>query len=176
MQLDPKSLTTPSKIDQKVSSFCRKLSSATPVFIEVTPEIWCRQSCCEMNVEKLIEQLGGKKVHGYKIWYVKGKYIEAERHTVYEHEGILRDPTFNVDGEQKILFVRDYKDTKGYDDRPLKIREGFTQKARLLANQLNERDTGVITLSKEESWDVMPSYEDWLAGSRQPNMWAAPKS
>ena len=74
MQLDPKSLTTPSKIDQKVSSFCRKLSSSTPVFIEVTPEIWCRQSCCEMNVEKLIEQLGGKKVHGYKIWYVKGKY------------------------------------------------------------------------------------------------------
>lgn len=176
MQLNPETLTTPSKIDRNVSSFCRKLSNATPVFIKVTPETWCRQSSCEMNVEKLIEQLGGKKIHGYKIWYVTGKYIEAERHAVHEYEGALIDPTFNADGEQEILFVRDSNDAMGYDDRPLKIREGFTQKARQLAKQLNERDTGVVTLSKEESWNVMPSYEDWLAGTRQSNMWADPKS
>lgn len=170
MQLDPKSLTTPSKVDQKVFSFCRKLSTAAPVFIEVTPEMWCRQSCCEMNVDELIKQIGGRKIFGYKIWYMKNKYIEAERHAVHESEGVYRDPTFNTDGEEKILFVRDSDETKDYDDRPLKIREGFTQRARLLAKQANERDKGVVNLSAEDSWNVMPSYEDWLAGTRKPNM------
>lgn len=171
MQLDGTSLTTPEAIDQKVASFCRKLSNAAPVFVDVKPENWCRQSCCEMNVEKLIEQSGGKKVIGYKIWYKKNKYIEAERHVIYEYGDALRDLTFNTDGETKILFVPDSHMTKGYEDRPMKIREGYSQRARILARQMDERDKRTVRMSNDESWQTMLTYEDWLAGERMPNMW-----
>jgi hypothetical protein len=171
MQLDGSSLTTPETIDQKVASFCRRLSSAAPIFIEVTPESWCRQSCCEMNVEKLIEQQGGEKVIGYKIWYKKNKYIEAERHVIYKNESEYRDLTFNTDGETRILFVPDSDTSKDYEGRPMKIREGFSQRSRMLAKQLDERDKHAVRMSNEESWEKMLTFEKWQAGDRMPNMW-----
>ncbi|MCW0464635.1 hypothetical protein NB705_001708 [Xanthomonas sacchari] len=171
MQLDGSSLTTPEVIDQKVASFCRKLSGTTPIFVEVRPESWCRQSCCEMNVEKLIKQQGGDKVIGYKIWYKKNKYIEAERHVIYKHGDALRDLTFNSDGETKILFVPDTDTSKDYESRPMKIREGFSQRARLLVKQLDDRDRRAVRMSNEESWERMLTYEAWQAGERMPNMW-----
>lgn len=174
MQLDGNTLTTPESIDQKVGSFCRSLSSETPVYVEVRPKPWCRQSCCEMNVDRLIEEDGGEKVIGYKIWYTKGKYIEAERHVVWKKDGALIDPTFNTDGEEKVLFLPDANAAKGYEDRPIKVRKGFTQKARLLVKQLDENDRNVVRMSNEESWERMLSYEDWLAGNRMPNMWREP--
>ena len=171
MQLDGKNLTTPESIDQKVASFCRSLSRVKPLYVEVRPEPWCRQSCCEMNVDRLIERDGGGKVIGYKIWYMKGKYIEAERHVVLKKDGVLIDPTFNTDGEEKILFLPDTNISKGYEDRAMKVRKGFTQKARLLAKRLDDADKNVIRMSNEKSWERMLSYEDWLAGKRMPNMW-----
>ncbi len=56
-----------------------------------------------MNVDKLIEGLGGEKVLGYKIWYLPKSYIEAERHVVHKLGDVFRDPTFNADGEDRIL-------------------------------------------------------------------------
>lgn len=171
MQLDGASLTTPEAIDHKVASFCRRLSSAAPIFVEVAPESWCRQCCCEMNVEKLIEQQGGNKVVGYKIWYKKNKYIEAERHVIYESGGEYRDLTFNADGETGILFVPDSDASKNYESRPMKIREGFSQRARMLAKQLDERDKCAVHMSNKESWERMLTFEKWQAGERMPNMW-----
>lgn len=135
MQLDGNILTTPESIDQKVGSFCRSLSNETPVYVEVRPKPWCRQSCCEMNVGRLIEEDGGKKV----------------------------------------LFLPDDNAAKGYEDRPMKVRKGFTQKARLLVKQLDENDRNVVRMSNEKSWERMLSYEDWLAGNRMPNMWREPR-
>jgi hypothetical protein len=60
-----------------------------------------------MNVDKLIEGRGGEKVLGYKIWYLPKSYIEAERHVVHKLGDVFRDPTFNADGEDRILFVAD---------------------------------------------------------------------
>lgn len=169
MQLD--GLTTPQKIDQKVAAFCRRLSNQTPRYLKVEPELWSRQSTCEMNVERLIEQVGGSKLNGYKIWYLKGKYIEAERHVVHDLDGVLRDVTFNSDGEAVVLFVTDSPQVP-YEARPMKVREGFTQRARLFCQLANTRDRQAVRMSNEQSWNRMLTYERWLAGERMPNMWA----
>lgn len=169
MQLD--GLTTPKKIDQKVAAFCRQLSNQAPVYLKVEPELWCRQSTCDMNVERLIEQVGGSKLNGYKIWYLKGKYIEAMRHVVHELDSVIRDLTFNTDGEAVILFVPDSPQAP-YESRPIKVREGFTQRARMFCQFANMQDRQAVRLSNEQSWKKMLTYERWLAGERMPNMWA----
>jgi hypothetical protein len=171
MQLD--GLTTPEQIDTKVKDFCKSISKVAPTYINVSPELWCRQSCCEMNVEKLIEQIGGEKVFGYKIWYMPKSYIEAERHVIHKLGDVYRDPTFNTDGEEKILFVPDGDQGLGYEGRRMKIRHGFTNQARRFVERVNlgEAIGNLQRLSNEESWQRMISYEDWLAGRRQPNMW-----
>jgi len=173
MTFDFKNLITPESIDQYVASFCRSLSTENPVYIDVKPELWCKQSNCEMNVDKYIEQNGGEKVIGYKIWYIKRKYIEAERHVVYRKDGEYRDLTFNTDGEDLILFVPDSKKI-AYDEKPLKTRMGLTQKTRLLAKQFDFKETGIRQMSQDDSWNAMPSYEDWLKGIRMPNLIPVP--
>lgn len=174
MQLD--GLTTPEKIDQKVASFCRRLSSQAPFYVNVEPELWSRQSTCEMNVLKLMEKIGGSPVLGYKIWYLKNKYIEAERHVIHFLHGAYRDPTFNTDGEMTVLFVPDKNSTTAYDDRPMKVREGFTQRARQFVAIKDQEETFAVQLSNEDSWDRMLTYERWLAGERMANMWMEPAS
>lgn len=173
MILKPENLTTPEKIDKNVSSFCRTLSTEAPIYIDVRPEPWSKQSNCEMNVDKFIELHGGDKIIGYKIWYTKRKYIEAERHVVYKKESEFIDLTFNTDGERKILFIPDDKKLT-YDERPLKLRRGLTQKARILAKKLDERDANILQMTQEDSWNTMPSFEEWLKGKRMPNMIPVP--
>lgn len=164
-------LTTPSVVDWKMKPFLKKLSAKQTVFIDVQPEAWSRQCSCDMNVKKLVELIGGSAVVGYKIWYLRNQYIEAERHVVHEKDGIYRDPTFNLDGEMRILFVPDPETSTGYDDRPLKLREGLTEKAVRFCQERDafERNDLRPRMSSEESWERMPSYEDWLAGVRVPN-------
>ncbi|NMP30598.1 hypothetical protein HII17_03400 [Thalassotalea sp. M1531] len=169
MHFDGKTLTTPPKIDQKVASFCRKLSTQSPVFLDVKPELWSRQCTCEMNVEKYIEEHGGEKLFGFKIWYIKNKYIEAERHVVLKNDSELIDLTFNTDGETKILFVPDA--SNDFDSKPPKFRQGFTVKAKKFAEFQNLQDKNIERMSNEESWDNMLTYEQWLAGDRMTNMW-----
>lgn len=165
-------LTTPVQIDTKVRDFCKSISRVMPIFIDVTPEPWCRQSCCEMNVEKLIEDIGGEKIFGYKIWYLQKSYIEAERHVVHKIDGVFRDPTFNTDGEDRILFVADDDQEIGYWGRPMKIRRGFTNQARRFVETSNafEASGRIQQMDNEQSWQRMITYADWLSGKRQSNL------
>lgn len=55
------------------------LSAMSPIFLDCKPEAWSRQSCCEMNVARYIEDHGGRMICGYRIWYNEPLYIEAER-------------------------------------------------------------------------------------------------
>ncbi|MCC4607244.1 hypothetical protein LL967_05040 [Xanthomonas campestris pv. zinniae] len=161
-------LTTPARIDSNVTIFCKSLNKNTPVYLEVTPEPWCRQQCCILNAKKYIAENGGSVVNGYKIWYQRGKYIEGERHTVVRTgDGTLRDITFNADGETLILFSPDDDDSMDYDDRPLKLRRGFTNAAFKLAAALDYQDRFIKRGTDEESWANMITYEDWLKGKRQ---------
>lgn len=171
MELD--GLTTPGQIDAKVRDFCKSISKGAPIFVDVIPELWCRQSCCEMNVDKLIEGRGGEKVLGYKIWYLPKSYIEAERHVVHKLGDVFRDPTFNADGEDRILFVADDDQRGGYMGRPMKIRRGFTNQARRFVEVsiAHESSSRIQQLDNDQSWKRMITYADWLNGKRQANMW-----
>lgn len=58
----------------------------------------------------------------------------------------------------------------------MKIRNGITQKARHFAKQLDLQETNIVQMSIEESWDAMPSYQDWLDGQRMPNQFIGMRS
>ena len=163
---DLSGLTTPKRVDKNVEAFCRSLSKIQPQYIDVTPEPWCRQSCCEMNVDRFMQSTGGEKVVGYKLWYLEGKYIEAERHVVHRNEGSLRDLTFNSDGETRILFVPDADSTTGYEERALKVRRGFSLAGKRFAELANGTDHLIRRMSDEESWETMLTYEEWCTGKR----------
>lgn len=125
-----------------------------------------------MNVDKLIEQVGGEKVCGYKIWYTADTYIEAERHVVLKTPEGLRDPTFNSDGEITVLFVPDADQSGGYDSRPLRLRRGISLGGKRITEFLTlmEERVPFVQMSKEESWNSMITYEAWMAGERQANV------
>jgi len=127
-----------------------------------------------MNVEKLIDIIGGEKFVGYKVWYVKDKYIEAERHVIHKSAESLRDPTFNTDGEQTILFIPDHDQSCGYEGRALKVRQGLSLAGKRFAAQANATDHLIQRMSDEESWNTMLSYEAWHAGSRMSNLIVRP--
>lgn len=100
-------LTTPPRIDINTRNFCTKISPhQTPVFLTVKAPNWSRLNYCNKNVERMIELNGGEMVLGYKIWYISKLYIEAERHAIWKNiDGELVDITFNINGENTILFL-----------------------------------------------------------------------
>lgn len=173
---DTSNLTTPAKIDKNVAAFCRSLSKEAPIFVKVLPQLWSRQSCCEMNVEKRIEECGGEKRIGYKVWYLSSKYIEAERHVIHENNNILSDPTFNVDGEMEILFVPDSIPLPDFESRESKLCRGFSLRGKRFAEQLRLQVNNTHRLTKEASWHKMITYKQWLAGERQANTWVQQES
>ena len=174
--LDPKRMTTPREIDEHVLAFCATINpNFQPVEIETSPEDWCRQSCCELNVLELVKRDGGQILCGYKIWYNAPYYIEGERHAVHRaDDGTLRDPTFSADGETKIVFVADVDDLAGnFDDNVDKKRAAVDNKVQGLVNTLNdiERRNPIVKMSRAESWTTMQTYADWKAGNRQASVW-----
>ena len=164
-----KGLTTPSDINEQVASFVKMISSQPPVFLDCSPELWSRQSCCDANVLKYIEGNGGQLLCGYRIWYNEPLYIEAERHAVWTDGVTVRDVSFVDTGETRILFV---PDDKGFDAAPLKIRHAFSEDDRTTVRRQEALEQQIIGghMSAEESWDTMPTYEQWLQGKRMPNI------
>ena len=173
---DPNSLTTPQQLDNNIIEFCRTINpGAKPIFMKVSPEDWCRQSCCDLNVKKMIELNGGKMVCGYKFWYIKDIYMEAERHAVWsDTDGILRDITFNLDGEFKILFLPDVLDKQNnLNENALRLRKGVGFKFEKAVNYFNELERKRFkfeAMDEKEAWEKMPTYLDWKNGVRKPGI------
>lgn len=165
-------LTTPVEINNQVTQFARMLSDREPVFLDCEPEPWSRQSCCDSNVAKYIETHGGSILCGYRIWYNGPLYIEGERHAVWTDGDVIRDVSFVDTGEAQVLFV---PDEHGFDDAPPKIRFAFNDEDKGIISQLDaiERTMPKQRMSSERAWEVMPSYEQWLAGKRMPNLFVA---
>ncbi|WP_243310231.1 hypothetical protein [Fundidesulfovibrio agrisoli] len=161
-------LTTPGEINEQVVQFARQLSNKSPLFLDCHPELWSRQSCCDMNVEKYIEKHGGSLVCGYRIWYNGPYYIEGERHAVWTDGKEYRDVSFSDDGEGTILFV---PDDLGFEDVPGKVRHTFNAEYEWVVDLFNKFDLKIRRMSSQEAWDKMLTYERWLAGERMPNMW-----
>ena len=166
---DSEKLTTPKKINDDITRFCNEISSAEPIFIDVTPELWSRQSCCDMNVKKYIEEHGGQIVCGYKIWYHEPNYIEGERHAVWYKGGQYRDISFNADGEEVVLFLPDIIEKQAeLNQNADKIRWGKTSKVKELIEiqEINESMTPIFRQSNEQAWATMITYDDWCKGKR----------
>ncbi len=164
-------LTTPAEINDQVILFAKTLSDQEPVFLECKPEPWSRQSCCDANVAKYIEHQGGKILCGYRIWYNSPLYIEGERHAVWTDGDVIRDVSFVDTGETQVLFV---PDDQGFDDASPKVRFAFNDEDKGIVSQIDamERTIPKQRMSPEKAWEVMPSYEQWLAGKRMPNLFA----
>lgn len=170
---DPKKLTTPKEINSDIQEFCSQISSHAPLFIPVTPEPWSRQSCCDLNVKEYIKLNGGEIVCGYKIWYHEPIYIEAERHAVWQKNGEYKEITFNCDGEDKILFIPDTKDKQStLESNKMKIRWCKYASERDLIDQFEffERTTPIQSMSNEQAWKTMITYDDWKQGKRMPSI------
>lgn len=161
-------LTTPSNINEQVEQFSKMLSDKKPIFLDCKPELWSRQSCCDMNVSEYIKVHGGRMICGYRIWYNEPLYIEGERHAVWTDGMSLKDVSFVDDGETRILFV---PDDLGFNDAPGKIRHSFNEMYSDILKQYDALENNVHRLSSQEAWDRMPTYQQWLDGKRMPNMW-----
>ncbi|KWB61672.1 hypothetical protein [Burkholderia ubonensis] len=162
-------LTTPTKINDQVSQFSRSLSSKEPLFLDCQPELWSRQSCCDINVEKYIERHDGRALCGYRIWYNGPIYIEGERHVVWTDGDKTRDVSFVDTGETRILFV---PDELGFLEAPGKVRFAFNDDDKALLDQFEamERAVPMMKASAHQAWETMPTYEQWLSGKRMPNI------
>lgn len=171
---NPQKLTTPETIEKSIINFCLKINPRVkPTFLDVKPELWCRQSCCDLNVQNYINENGGEILCGYKIWYNKPTYIEAERHAVWSKEHQLIDLTFNGDGEDKIVFVPDVQSKcMNLEDNLNKIRRGINYNTTIVIKAMEylEKRHEIQQMSDEESWKTMLTYKDWLAGKRMDSL------
>ena len=166
---DPEKLTTPIELNDDIKKFCSEISNAEPIFIDVTPEPWSRQSCCDMNVKKYIEDHGGQIVCGYKVWYHDPIYIEGERHAVWFKDGEYKDISFNADGEKTVLFLPDVPEKQEeLEQNRDKIRWCKTPKVKELIKIQEYNESMALTFrhSNEEAWAKMLTYEDWCKGQR----------
>lgn len=170
---NPNKLTYPKSINDDLVKFCKNIRDEPSFFIDITPEPWSRQSCCDSNVEEYIRLNGGEIVCGYKIWYHEPIYIEAERHAVWHKDGEYRDISFNADGEDKILFVPDKPEMRAtLESNNGRIRWGKNTKTRTLIEYQEriENHRSVYKMSKEKAWNTMLTYEQWKEGQRMPSL------
>jgi hypothetical protein len=164
-------LTTPQEISGTVLEFCRSLSNQDPFFIQCEPESWSRLGCCDTNVEKYIENVGrGKAVFGYRIWSSGANYVEAESHTIWCDGAAVRDVSFSNEGESRILFVPVDSTFSGtFDDVPKKIRKAFGKRNNENLRAINDYESRYVNrqqMSRDEAWETMLTYEQWLTGKR----------
>ncbi|WP_316674846.1 hypothetical protein [uncultured Tolumonas sp.] len=169
----PASLTTPKKIDANIVEFCHQISDFNPIFLNIVPEDWSRQSCCDLNVQEYIKVNAGRIICGYKIWYNEPNYIEGERHAVWQgDDGTLKDITFNADGEENILFIADITEKQSsLEANKQRIRWCKTEKVKSLIAFQEQTENFIPTqrMSDEVAWNTAITYKDWCDGKRMPN-------
>ncbi|UUQ64506.1 hypothetical protein NLK61_25400 [Pseudomonas fuscovaginae UPB0736] len=169
-RLDPliNAITTPETINEQVVQFASQLSHQAPLLLACEPELWSRESCCDLNVEKYVEGHGGRMLCGYRVWYAAPRYIEGERHAVWTDGDTIRDVSFAGSGEIQTVFVPDDLD---FDAAPAKVRHVFEEddKAALAAyERMSEVMSQFMSTHKPsaaQAWKQARTYESWLAGN-----------
>lgn len=165
-RLDPliDALTTPTFIDEKVVEFASQLSHQPPQMLTCEPEPWSRESCCDLNVQKYMEDHGGRMLCGYRIWYAAPRYIEGERHAVWTDGENIRDVSFSASGETQTVFV---PDDLGFDAAPGKVRHVFEEDDKEALTAFEKMSDAMSHFmhkpSDDESWRQARSYESWLS-------------
>lgn len=112
----------------------------------------------------MIQIYGGKMVLGYKIWYIKSLYIEAERHSVWKNlENKLVDITFNKSGEERILFLPNPNLKTVVAEGFTKPRMAFTSRVEKAIRTQIEMEKMMIGITDDTwtGWDNAISFEKW---------------
>lgn len=99
-----RSITTPAILNDAVRAYAGTLGDGVAEFVDVVPEEGAIEDQSFFNV---ILSDKGKPVFGWLIWELSGFWLEALRHAVIDGPDGLVDITPPVDGEARILFVRD---------------------------------------------------------------------
>ena len=94
----------------ETKEFCQKIvPGIQPVLLHNDPFPGAEEMDCFFNVERAIEQHGGKAVYGWAIWQMTGVYIEAEFHCIWENDAgdmlYITPYPYRMDS---ILFLPDY--------------------------------------------------------------------
>lgn len=102
------STRTPRHVTPHILRLIRNLGlDGEPERIPVRPVPEASAGECFPNVSRHVERAGGAVVYGWALWEWPNILVEAEFHSVWLNEGILRDITPN--SETEILFQRDAK-------------------------------------------------------------------
>lgn len=73
--------------DQHVLEFCHSITKITqPQTIRHKPLPTAAQRDCFAIVAKQVKKKGGKAINGWAIWEVRGLYLEAEFHCVWQNK------------------------------------------------------------------------------------------
>jgi len=104
---------TPRTIHKFVLELVEKIGSGfSPIWVQVRPAKGALPGECFFNVPEQIKIKGGGIRYGWTVWQCANLFIEGEFHAVWvSPQGDLFDPTPKDDGETRILFVPDDRQT-----------------------------------------------------------------
>jgi hypothetical protein len=97
-----RTITTP-EMSEAVTAYAATLGDGQAEYVTVTPA----EGAIEDQPFYNVILAGETPVFGWLIWELTGYWLEAQRHAVIERDGTLVDITPPLDGEARILFVRD---------------------------------------------------------------------
>lgn len=165
-------LTTPQRIDDDIETFASYLGNSNePIYIPIVPFSWSRVNCCDLNVRKAVEQLGGKEIFGFRIWSIPNKYVEADLHCVWERiDGTVVDVTPNVEDDTRTLFLPDPRvitvrfRRKG--DKPRLALGGSLGMAVAMITEAEKREVCVYP-PDDILWDQSLSYKRLKKGKKK---------
>lgn len=100
--MSERTITTPDMSDA-VTAYAATLGDGVAEYVTVAPT----EGAIEDQPFYNVILAGAKPVFGWLVWELTGYWLEAQRHAVIERDGALVDITPPLDGEDKILFIRD---------------------------------------------------------------------
>lgn len=101
----------PNEISKDVIDFCNDICPGSqPLFVKVEKAEKSETLNCFVNVRKYAKKHSGHMQHGWSIYEIPGKILEAEFHCVYKStKGDLIDISPNLLKKDKVLFLPDKK-------------------------------------------------------------------
>lgn len=135
--------TTPLRVTDKIIELCSGIvPSLKPKYVSVEAQEWSLPSECFLNVERMVQEQGGRQINGWAIWQWANILVEAEAHSVWQSpEGRLVDITPHDNRETDILFLAD--PDMVYDNNTIaSVRSALTSSPLVaeLIHLMNERD------------------------------------
>ena len=94
------------KGDSSLKTICKLLDNR-PIIVKTNPKFGCKENLCHWNVNKYVNDYGGKKITGYYlITNIKDdNLLIAIKHSIWENKGKLIDITPFSDNRKYNVFI-----------------------------------------------------------------------